>query len=44
MGVRPKRDRTDGRYGHQPPLALADARDAYNAFLAGSPLPERERG
>ncbi|NLU71834.1 hypothetical protein HCC61_03895 [Streptomyces sp. HNM0575] len=40
----PKRDRTDGRYGRTEPEIDADAREAYEAFLLGSPLPGRERG
>lgn len=40
----PKRDRTDGRYSSQPPTVEEDARDAYEAFLAGAPLPGRENG
>jgi hypothetical protein len=40
----PKRDRTDGRYSSQQPVVDDDARDAYGAFLAGAPLPGRERG
>ena len=31
----PKRDRTDGRYSNQRPQVDEDARDAYEAFLAG---------
>lgn len=40
----PKRDQTDGRYGHQQPVVAADAREQYESFLAGSALPGRERG
>lgn len=40
----PKRDRTDGRYSSQQPLVDDDAREAYDAFLAGEPLPGRENG
>ena len=40
----PKRDRTDGRYGHQKPVVEDDARAAYDAFLSGAPLPGRENG
>lgn len=40
----PKRDRTDGRYGCALPEVDDDARDAYEAFLHGAPLPGRERG
>jgi hypothetical protein len=40
----PKRDRTDGRYSAQQPVVDDDARDAYEAFLSGAPLPGRERG
>lgn len=40
----PKRDRSDGRYGSVPPEIDDDAREAYEAFLRGSPLPGRERG
>ena len=40
----PKRDRTDARYSSKQPEVDADARDAYEAFLGGSPLPGRERG
>lgn len=40
----PKRDRTDARYSSTQPSVDADARDAYEAFLAGSALPGRERG
>ena len=39
-----KRDRTDGRYGHQKPVVEEEARAAYDAFLAGSALPGRETG
>jgi hypothetical protein len=40
----PKRDRTDGRYSSAPPEIDPDAREAYEAFLAGEPLPGREHG
>lgn len=40
----PKRDRSDTRYGPEPPKVDDDARDAYYAFLAGAPPPGRERG
>ncbi|KRC66426.1 hypothetical protein ASE12_17635 [Aeromicrobium sp. Root236] len=40
----PKRDRTDTRYGPRTTEVDEDAREAYEAFLAGSPLPGRERG
>lgn len=40
----PKRDQTDGRYGHEKPVVEEDASVAYLAFLAGSALPGREVG
>ncbi|TXJ04243.1 MAG: hypothetical protein E6Q27_08575 [Aeromicrobium sp.] len=40
----PKRDRTDARYSSKQPVVDPDAREAYEAFLDGSPLPGRERG
>lgn len=40
----PKRDQTDGRYGSISPTVDDDARDAYEAFLNGEPLPGREHG
>lgn len=40
----PKRDRSDGRYGRAMPEIDDDAREAYEAFLHGAPLPGRERG
>ena len=40
----PKRDRTDARYRSAQPTVDEDAREAYEAFLKGSPLPGRERG
>jgi hypothetical protein len=40
----PKRDRTDSRYSHQLPVVEDDVRAEYDAFLAGAPLPGRERG
>jgi hypothetical protein len=40
----PKRDRSDGRYSRASPEIEDDAREAYEAFLRGSPLPGREHG
>lgn len=40
----PKRDQTDGRYSNRQPEVDDDARAAYEAFLAGAPLPGREDG
>jgi hypothetical protein len=40
----PKRDRTDTRYGPGSTQVEDDAREAYEAFLAGAPLPGREGG
>lgn len=40
----PKRDQTDGRYGNALPEVDDDAREAYEAFLVGAPLPGREHG
>ena|SRR5690349_6110620 len=40
----PKRDRTDTRYGPATTTVDDDAREAYEAFLAGAPLPGREKG
>lgn len=40
----PKRDRTDARYGPRGTPVDDDAREAYEAFLAGAPLPGRENG
>ncbi|GAA5035123.1 hypothetical protein ACFQRL_00055 [Microbacterium fluvii] len=40
----PKRDQTDARYRHHTPIVDDDARTPYEAFLAGAPLPGRERG
>ena len=40
----PKRNRTDLRYGGGQPDVDEDARDAYEAFLKGAPLPGREDG
>lgn len=40
----PKRDRTDTRYGPATTVVHDDAREAYDAFLGGAPLPGRERG
>lgn len=40
----PKRDRTDARYSKQQPQIDEDARDDYEAFLRGQPLPGRENG
>ncbi|GAA4209548.1 hypothetical protein [Actinocatenispora rupis] len=39
----PKRDRSDGRYGPGQPTVDEDAREAYEEFLAGGPLPGHER-
>ena len=38
----PKRDRTDFRYGPGRPQVDEDARDSYEAFLDGAPLPGRD--
>lgn len=40
----PKRDRSDGRYSSQQLEVEPDVRADYDAFLAGAPLPGRERG
>lgn len=40
----PKRDRTDARYGNNRVHIDDDAKDAYQAFLAGAPLPGRTSG
>ncbi len=40
----PKRDRTDTRYGPATTIVEDDAREAYEAFLDGAPLPGREHG
>ena len=40
----PKGNETDARYSSAPPHIDDDAREAYEAFLKGSPLPGRERG
>ena len=40
----PKRDRSDGRFSAQVPTVDDDAREAYEAFLDGAPLPGREHG
>lgn len=40
----PKRDQTDARYKNTTPIVEEDASAAYRAFLAGAPLPGRERG
>lgn len=40
----PKRDRTDARYGPRAHDVDDDAREAYEAFLAGGSLPGRENG
>lgn len=40
----PKRDRTDARYGPRSTPVEEDAREAYEAFLNGAPLPGRENG
>lgn len=40
----PKRDRTDTRYGPELSQVDEDAREAYEAFLKGAPLPGREAG
>lgn len=40
----PKRDRTDLRYGSGSPRIDDDAREAYEAFLGGAPLPGRQEG
>jgi hypothetical protein len=40
----PHRDRRDTRFSNVQPDVDDDARDAYERFLAGEPLPGRERG
>jgi hypothetical protein len=40
----PKRDQTDTRYGPATTEVDEDVREVYEAFLAGAPLPGRERG
>lgn len=40
----PKRDRTDRRHGPATTVVEDDAREAYEAFLDGAPLPGREQG
>jgi hypothetical protein len=40
----PHRDRRDTRYSSIEPTIDHDAREDYDAFLAGAPLPGRERG
>lgn len=40
----PHRDRRDTRYSSITPTVDDQAREAYQAFLAGAPLPGRERG
>lgn len=40
----PKRDQTDTRYGPRTTTVDDDAREAYEAFLKGAPLPGREHG
>lgn len=40
----PKRDRSDMRYGPGAPTVDEDARETYEAFLNGAPLPGREAG
>jgi len=40
----PHRDGADTRYSRIRPTVDDDARDAYEAFLAGAPLPGREHG
>ena len=40
----PKRDLTDSRYSSQQPVVDDDAREDYEAFLDGEPLPGREHG
>lgn len=40
----PHKDRADTRYSRIAPVVDDDARDAYQAFLRGQPLPGRERG
>lgn len=40
----PKRDQSDTRYGPATTEVDDDAQEVYEAFLAGAPLPGRERG
>lgn len=40
----PPRDGADTRYSRVTPVIDDDARAPYDAFLAGAPLPGRERG
>lgn len=40
----PKRNRSDTRYGPRATEVDDDAREAYEAFLGGAPLPGREHG
>jgi hypothetical protein len=40
----PHRDRRDTRYSNVVPEVDEDAREDYESFLAGGPLPGRERG
>ena len=40
----PKRDRSDGRYSNAQPTVDADVKEAYEAFLEGTPAPGREAG
>jgi hypothetical protein len=40
----PKRNRTDTRYGPATTAVDEDALEAYSEYLAGAPLPGRERG
>lgn len=39
-----RRDRSDMRYGPGAPSVDEDARETYEAFLNGAPLPGRETG
>jgi hypothetical protein len=40
----PHRDRQDTRFSNVRPHVDEDAREAYESFLAGAPLPGRELG
>ena len=40
----PRRDLRDTRYSSVMPTVEDEAREAYEAFLGGAPLPGRERG
>jgi hypothetical protein len=40
----PKRDRSDLRYGPGQPQVDDEAREVYEAFLNGAPMPGREGG